>query len=1098
MKPDDDRAARAAALDVRRSFIVQAPAGSGKTELLVQRYLALLATVEQPEEVLAITFTRKAAQEMQLRVMDALQRAAAGAEPGGEHQRVTLEAASRVLARDREREWGLPESPRRLRIQTLDALNAWIASSLPLSSGLGGAVRVLADEEIAAWYGAGAAATLDWLAADAGAPERPAVERVLLHLDNDTDAYIARLTDMLGRRDQWLPIVGTGTSLTEAGDGVRRALERNVEAGVNARLAALASRLPADAAVPAASVEYLPAWRELADLLLTRAGRARRSLARGHGLSPREAARMQALLEVLDGDESLCALLDEVRRLPDPHYDDGQWEVLQALFRLLPIAAAELRRLFRAHGVTDYIEVANAADRALGSVEDPGDVALLLDYGIRHLLVDEMQDTSLAQYRLLEKLVAGWQPGDGRTLFCVGDPMQSIYRFRDAEVGQFLLARSRGIGGVELEPLVLRRNFRSAPALVHWFNEVFPRVFPATDDAASGAISYTASVAAGEERGGTCRVHAVIGGDPALEAARGLAVIERCLAEHPREQSIAVLVRSRAQLAPVLEKLREAGIAYQAIEIDRLTDVPEIIELRALARALCHRGDRIAWLALLRAPWVGLSWADLHALVRNDRHRTVWELLHDELRVAALSPEGRAHAERFVATLEPLLDPHGLLCLRDRVERAWYALGGPRLVNPAAVDNVYRFLDVLERNEAAGTLEDPAELEHLLDRERVQSGTSADARVQVMTIHRAKGLEFDHVILYALGRRARGDRRAVLSWLTLPGSDGSGLLVSAIGARGEGDRLHAWIEAAGQEKDRLEQDRLLYVACTRARQSLHLVGHAEPSADGKRLRTPSSGTLLGSLWPAVREDFEAAFAQRGSDTAAGRPRQVLRRPQRRQLPEAALRLPPPAEPPGATARTVPDPQAAQPVSYDWVGTLTRQAGTLVHRWLKRIADEGADPPAMPPGLGAVTRRWAAELGVPAADLEPVCQRVRQALEQALEDARGRWLLSGEGHAELPLTGWWEGRLETVVLDRVRVDDDGVHWIVDYKTSVHEGGALARFLADEVERYRPQLEKYAHLYASLTGAPVRAALYFPLLSELVPVPLAGPASSRARE
>src|SRR5690606_32830729 len=189
---------------------------------------------------------------------------------------------------------------------------------------------------------------------------------------------------------------------------------------------------------------------------------------------------MQALLERLGGDAALCASLHAVRKLPEPRYDDGQWDVLQALFRLLPVAVAELRRLFRQHGVTDYVEVANAADRALGGAEDPGEMALLLDYGIRHLLVDEMQDTSLAQYRLLEKLVAGWQPGDGRTLFCVGDPMQSIYRFRDAEVGQFLLARTRGIGPVELESLVLTRNFRSSPALVHWFNEVFPRVFPAT------------------------------------------------------------------------------------------------------------------------------------------------------------------------------------------------------------------------------------------------------------------------------------------------------------------------------------------------------------------------------------------------------------------------------------------------------------------------------------------------------------------------------------------------------------------------------------------------------------------------------------------
>ncbi len=1089
----DDSDARRAALDVRRSFIVQAPAGSGKTELLVQRYLALLATVEAPEEVLAITFTRKAAQEMQLRVIHALEEATgAAALPAAEHRRTTIQAARRVLLRSAERDWGLTESPRRLRIQTLDALNAGIAASLPLSSGLGGAARLLADEEIRAWYGMAAAATLDWLAADAGSGERGAIECVLGHLGNDTDAYVAHLTDMLAMRDQWLPLLGAGqgSGLAAAAEGerVRRALEHSIATQVAARLQSLRRRLPpGDWPEPAAAA--VDEWRRLAELLLTKAGRARRSLARARGLAADEAVRLQEVLDVLTEDAALCDALDEVRRLPEPRYEDEQWSVLKALFRLLPIAAAELRRLFRAHAVTDYVEVASAADRALGSVEDPGDVALLLDYGIRHLLVDEMQDTSLAQYRLLEKLVAGWQPGDGRTLFCVGDPMQSIYRFRDAEVGQFLLARAQGIGGVALEPLVLQRNFRSGAGLVSWFNRVFAAVFPASDDVATGAIPYTPSVAAVEDRPAACRMHAVIGADPRQEAAAALAVVERCLAEHPADQSVAVLVRSRAQLAPLLERLRAAGIDYQAVEIDRLTDVPEIIELRALTRALCHRGDRIAWLALLRAPWVGLAWADLHALVRNDAARTVWELLHDELRIAALSDDAQARVRRFAKTLSPFLDGHGLRTLRETVERAWYALGGPLLLDAGGVDNVYRFLDVLERNESAGTLPDPAELELLLDRERVQSGRS-DARLQIMTIHRAKGLEFDHVVLYGLGRGARGDRRRVLSWLALPGSGADGLLMSPIGAHGqiENDRLHAWIEAAGQEKDRLEQDRLLYVACTRARGSLHLVGHVEPAADRERLKTPSSRTLLGRLWPAVHEEFEAAFAGADEGAAAPRERSVLRRPRLRRLADPSARLPSPAELVGTPPGEAPDDTPARPVTYDWVGALTRHAGTLVHRWLKRITDAARDtPPALPAALATVTRRWAVELGVPAADLAAVCGRVRTALERILADPRGRWLLSGAGHAELPITGRWNGRVESVVLDRVRIDGDGVHWIVDYKSSVHEGGDLPGFLAQETARHRPQLDKYARLYAALSGAPVRTALYFPLLAEFVPLP-----------
>ncbi|MCH8265195.1 MAG: UvrD-helicase domain-containing protein, partial [Proteobacteria bacterium] len=94
----------------------------------------------------------------------------------------------------------------------------------------------------------------------------------------------------------------------------------------------------------------------------------------------------------------------------------------------------ELSRLSSARGLTDYVEIGISAGDALGDADQPGDVALLLDYQVRHILVDEMQDTSKAQYRMLEALTGGWQKGDGRTLFCVGDPMQSIYRFRNAEI----------------------------------------------------------------------------------------------------------------------------------------------------------------------------------------------------------------------------------------------------------------------------------------------------------------------------------------------------------------------------------------------------------------------------------------------------------------------------------------------------------------------------------------------------------------------------------------------------------------------------------------------------------------------------------------
>ena len=121
--PGDDAAERAAALDPARSFIVQAPAGSGKTELLIQRYLRLLATVDDPEQVVAITFTRKAAAEMRRRVQQALRMAAAGASAASAHGGATLALARAVIERDRAREWSLVTQPQRLRVDTLDAFN---------------------------------------------------------------------------------------------------------------------------------------------------------------------------------------------------------------------------------------------------------------------------------------------------------------------------------------------------------------------------------------------------------------------------------------------------------------------------------------------------------------------------------------------------------------------------------------------------------------------------------------------------------------------------------------------------------------------------------------------------------------------------------------------------------------------------------------------------------------------------------------------------------------------------------------------------------------------------------------------------------------
>ncbi|MFP6828186.1 MAG: UvrD-helicase domain-containing protein [Gammaproteobacteria bacterium] len=1094
-----DQDARQAALNTSRSFIVQAPAGSGKTELLIQRYLALLAGVELPEQIIAITFTRKAAAEMRGRVLQALRAAGEGQPVTEPHRLKTRELATAALERAQELDWNLTEQPQRLRIDTLDALNVWLAQQLPiLSGGVAGAQVVENAREL---YVQATRRVLEELGQTSKLGD--SLQPLLRRLDNRYDRLEILLAELLPSRDQWLRYLASGSDAD-----LRRKLESALERLIGEQLSGVAACLPDDvttelvsllrhgalsaaapdvaarfapwldlSGLPAPTAQSLPAWQALPELLLVKSGAWRKQLTANMGFGAEhdsQRRRLRDLIAILQEQPELQQTLLSTRKLPAPHYEEAQWQTLAALRVVLRYLTAELRIVFAERNSVDFVELALAAQNALGESDAPSDLLLALDRRIQHILVDEFQDTSHTQLRLLKLLTAGWQEGDGRSLFLVGDPMQSIYRFRNADMSLFLKAKARGIGDVPCESLTLKKNFRSGPTVIGWINSIFPSVFPSDDELGAGAARFHPCEATRNDSAqAVVELHALRGIDPQAEVDR---VIEILLDERRRypDDSIAILVQSRSHLAGLHEQLRARRVNANAVELEAPNQRQVVQDLLGLTRALTHLSDRIAWLSVLRAPWCGLTWIDLHELVANDRDHPVWVLMNDPRRVERLSADGQRRLAFCRDILRLSFECRAQQPLARWIERTWVTLGGPACLDfGAELDHADRYFLRLGELDRRGDLDDPPALESSFSDPRDQSEPPAGTGIEIMTIHRAKGLEFDTVVLLGLGRTPPPEKGRGLYWLERLADDGREdlLLAPLTASANEPDELADFLKQIDRDRDLAERARLLYVATTRARDRLHLIGQLKPNA-----KHPDARSLLAFLWPRVQERFdEKATAVTNAIVTADSIRPVLRR--------LSDGFDSPLTPSSIVAAPPSPAQPSRP-EFVWAGETALQIGVVVHNALQAMADsrlEVWDPDKIRDQSNAL-RGELRLLGVEDGDLAAATQRVIDALCRVIDDPTGRWLLQNHPQAasELPLTIHTATGLEHVRLDRTFVDDTDTRWIIDFKTSAHEGGATTEFLDSEVERYRPQLERYATAMAAIDDRPTRVGLYFPLL------------------
>ncbi|OZI59163.1 UvrD-helicase domain-containing protein [Bordetella genomosp. 4] len=1164
VRQPSDHLARARALDPAASYLVQAPAGSGKTELLTDRILALLATVNRPEEIVAITFTRKAASEMHARVLSKL-RDGNGPMPETEHGQRSWQLAREALARDEALGWKLLQHPARLSIRTIDSFCAGLVRGMPWLSELGGMPDIADNAQ--AHYEAAARATL------ALVDDFDAVRTLLKHLDVDTQAAVEAIAAMLGQRDQWLPLLAHGSDRMALQDALAEAIGEDLDALAQAmplgwedalcwpaRMAAAALD-EESAAHPLAPLrdwneplmpdaECLDQWKAVRHLLLTSTGglRSARGVNKKLGFPPKcEHKEVFAQwLDAADPDAAWIWMLDAVNSVPPAEFSEEQWRVLSAQLMTLKLAVAQLHLRFAETREVDFIEIAQRASHALGSADDPGELLLKLDASIRHLLIDEFQDTSLTQIHLLATLTSGWQPGDGRTLFLVGDPMQSIYRFRKAEVGLFLQAAESGIGEIAPEFLQLTDNFRSQAGVVEWVNATFRGLLPARNDAAAGAIAYTDSAAFNPQMPGEpVRFHGAFstsGASEADEAAETLTVqlVKQALQDRDpaSRHPVAILVRARGHLGQLVRRLTQAGIACRAVDLVPLGQRQVVSDLVQLLRALSHPADRLAWLSVLRAPWCGLTLNTLHALFGQDLTTPVPTLLADALRTtkpaAVPLPRGQSlslwdepqpqlplepehgqlqeptasqigqesrtassvaqqllPADEYarLAHVGPILldatNASGAMPLAAWLESLWHRLGGTALYPSAsAAEDAESLFVLIERLAPHGGL-DPAQLDTALARlyAAPDGGGDDGGVVEIMTMHKSKGLQFDTVILYGLHKSPRAERAPLVSFE----QRGERVLFGPVKPRAdrEADPVSRYLGLREKRRAAYETDRLLYVAATRARHRLHLVGNVAVDPATGQPKPPPANSLLGRLWQWLPADQKAPpqdwqdTASQDDNAAAPYTGEPLRRIANEAI-DLLRAQHPPISGPGSSLSTLNAVlgQGAEHPAWQLETVHDAAIGTLAHAWLARIGQDGLNawPADTLRAYLPVMQKQLTRAGLPASLAPDAAQSVLDTLLATLDHDRGRWLLSqSSARREWPLIDA-TGRVS--VIDLALSTEDG--WlIVDYKTARPRTGESTEHFATRMrQRHADQLLRYCTQVTALDARPARSVLYFP--------------------
>ena len=1086
----------------KKSFIVQAPAGSGKTDLLVKRYLYLLSRVNNPEDILVITFTRKAAQELRVRIGNILN-----------DEEILLKffdikylsdnkyLAGIVLENSNKLNWDIKNNLNRLNIKTIDGF--CLDSIKRFSSITNCSGEVCVDENTDLLY----EKIVDTYLFDfyngkiSNEKEILATKRLLIIFGNNFSFIKSNLIFLLRKRDHiervfksfkknlkkmfeiYLEEINISTiniCKKLCPKIIRNFVKNSLIDGLSCTYEFEHIDFKKFDCIKQLLIKEKEVLLKLADVLLTKNNEWRKRPV----LKEYKDDLKKILRFINDEDFSdfKSALID-IKYLPDIKYTMVQWQIFDSLIRILPNLIHKIEEYHHKNNLIDYSTALKKTVDLFLKINQLNEINL----NIKHILVDEFQDISFNQFCLIKAITKNYSKKN--SIFLVGDPTQSIYKFRDSEVGIFIHSKYNKISNKKMHLIVLSNNYRSDYKIINFINYIFKNIFPRTENIARGCVTYNkmkhSSIC--ESSDFNDAVFLCLANDNKSNEGLEIVKILKEL-ENNHELSIAILVRSRSCLEKILPELNKHDINYNAIEIDKISCNSLILDLISLTKALLDFTDKLAWLSFLNSNLCKIDINDIFIISDNLEFKSnIFNSFSNKNLLNKLSKDTKLMINKIKLLFGDYINNINYGKLSSFVYRIWICLGGKELMIDDYSDAIAIFFKILTNFENNSNIIDINEFEKEIDNSfssKVVETKKSNSNIHIMTMHKAKGLEFDIVIIPGINKIFKRDKNNIMLWSNISNNfNEENILISVsdpekinyLNNKPIKNNIHSYILRENLIKSKYENIRLLYVAMTRAKKKIYLVSEIKTDLNLCNLNNIKlkdidknifrSDSFLGIMEKYIGniniKSFNKISNIRDSKVVSNIPHKFIK--------------------------------SSTPNDLEFIGNKNicneiidknskeKKIGTIIHYLIKKFFIEYQ----CKIDFEFIKRKKSFFISylrlnnIKEYEIEFALKYINLTFKNIIRDKKSNWIFFRRylvEESEFKIIKLDKNKFyENFVVDRILIKDNKL-WIVDYKIIFNNESMLI----DSFYKYKEQLRNYSKLLSNYYGIyEVYACLYFPL-------------------